>query len=906
MNSKTPEPLSSWQSRHAWILIISLGLAALAPALTAFFLYQSFRDQIIENLQKDGRRIARHMASTLDIEAVDRDYPRTPEHFKSGLETLMRDMGVYKAMMYRPDGLTIFSTDASDIGQKSTRDAFYADVVEKGSVHSRLETTQAGAQDAAMPARMVEVYVPVVRGTQVAQVFEICFDITGELEQLKMQAVRHSISALLASGILFVFLVWAVQNLWRSESVALRLEAKSRAVMEQASDALLIFAPTGTLRETNTSARALLQSHLTGRTGAKVEDILGVQAAHVFAALTPGASEVLEISLGQKDETLLELEASFKRLLDGRVLVSCRDVTQRKAATRAQLKNKEDEVELLAMAMEHSTEGVTITDAQANILKINPAFTAITGYEAQEVVGRNPRILQSGRQDPAFYQAMWAQLRATGHWQGDIWNLRKSGQAYPQRMSINSIKDERGEVVHYVAVFHDITERKETEARIRFQAHHDALTGLPNRALLKDRLERAFLRASRNAAKVAVLFMDLDGFKHVNDALGHAAGDELLTEAARRLGAALRQEDTLARLGGDEFVAVLEDLKDADLALAAAKRILQALAKPFLVRDTTFYVTVSIGLSFYPEDSQDVETILKHADLAMYRAKAQGKNGWQLFTPSLHDTVLKRTLLDQDLRRAVAEDEFFLVYQPKFHLLTRAVVGMEALVRWRTPGGRIIGPTEFIPMAEENLLIEQIGHMVLLKACKQILAWKRIGLNGFNLSVNVSPVQLRRSGLPAQIQAVLSASDMEPGLLELEITETAITHDVEASVQPIKQLTAMGVHVSIDDFGTGYSSFSALKRFPISTLKIDRSFVSDIATDPGNAAIVSAILSMAKNLGLKVVAEGVETLEQFEFLKARNCDFVQGYLFSPPVLAEDIPVLLQQDVFLKEKNPVTV
>jgi diguanylate cyclase (GGDEF)-like protein/PAS domain S-box-containing protein len=567
-----------------------------------------------------------------------------------------------------------------------------------------------------------------------------------------------------------------------------------------------------------------------------------------------------------------------------RLVGAVQDITERRQS--------EEHMRLLARVFENTVEGILVTDAQGVILMVNPAFTSITGYQESEAVGRSPAFLSSGRHSREFYRKMWASLAEKGHWQGEIWNRRKNREAFPEWLTITALSDHQGRTTHYVGVFHDITEVKRSEARITHQAYHDALTGLPNRALFNDRLQMALHHAQRNQLGLGVLFMDLDNFKNINDSLGHAMGDRLLQSVAKRLSRWVREEDTVARLGGDEFIMLLQSIEDPDYAVHVAQRILESIAAPFRVGDQELYITASLGITLFPHDGRDLETLVSNADMAMYRAKEGGRNSYKLFTPAMNAQVVQRMALESALRGALQRQEFEVYYQPKVDLASGEVVGVEALLRWNRPGVGLVSPDEFIPVAEETGLIVPMGEWVLRAACAQARRWQEEGHPGLQVAVNLSPRQFQQRNLVSTVQAILAETGLEPWHLELEITENVVMQSVEEAIVTLRQLSNLGVQLSMDDFGRGYSSLYYLKRFPMNALKIDRSFVRDIVHDADDASIVDTIISMSRSLNLKVVAEGVETQEQLAFLREHRCDLMQGFLFSHPLPVPDLGRLL--------------
>ncbi len=523
---------------------------------------------------------------------------------------------------------------------------------------------------------------------------------------------------------------------------------------------------------------------------------------------------------------------------------------------------KERQLILAASVLENTVEGITITDQNGVIQKVNPAFTSITGYTAAEAIGKTPRILKSDKHDDAFYEKMWSKLLTTGGWSGEIWNRRKNGDAYPEWLSINSIKDSYGKITHFVAIFHDISEVKQGEEKLKYQAHHDTLTGLPNRQLFNDRLEMALAFAKRHGQKVA----------------------DILKEC-------VRLEDTVARLGGDEFMIILQDIESENNAVETARRILSEFAHPISIHENDFFINASIGITIYPDDGDDVLTIVKNADLAMYRVKETGKNSYQLFTKTMNDRVQNRVNMERELRKSINDNDFEVYYQPKVSLLTGRITGSEALIRWNK-NGNMISPMEFIPVAEDTGHIISIGRWVLRKACEDTVRLHRGGFPHLTVAVNLSARQFRDETLIDSVCDILKETGLPPQNLELEITENTVMEDIQTTIIYLAKLVEKGIRISIDDFGTGYSSLSYLKKFPISILKIDRSFIKDIPDDTDDIVISESIISLAKSLNLMVVAEGTETEEQIKFCREKGCDEVQGYYFSKPVRIEEYADML--------------
>ena len=546
----------------------------------------------------------------------------------------------------------------------------------------------------------------------------------------------------------------------------------------------------------------------------------------------------------------------------------------------------ENELQIYREIFLNTIEGITVTDADAKIVAVNPAFTQITGYSIDEAIGRNPSLLRSAHHDEAFFKQMWDRLTKHGAWSGEIWNRHKDGSVCAVWLGISAIRNAAGETTNYIGVFRDITEAKEQEERIRFLAYHDALTSLANRSLLMDRLQRSLLRLHREKSQVAVIFIDLDNFKTINDSLGHAVGDQLLVAFAHRLGKIMRSGDSLARLGGDEFVVVIEgDLGPARINLFAS-RVFGLLEKPFRVGDHDLHVTMSMGITVAPFDGDDVETLLKNADMAMYRAKGGGKNNYCYYQPEMDAEVRRWHRIHSEIRNGIERDEFRVFFQPKVNPATGRAFGMEALARWITADGEVIGPNEFIRVAEEAGLIEQLDRIILEQACRHTLAWLNAG-HDLRVSVNLSPRHFQAEDLPDRIDDILKATGFPPDHLELEITETAVMADVERSRSHMEDLSRRGIALAIDDFGRGYSSLSYISAFPVDVLKVDKKFVDGILVDERESALVETIIHMAKRIGIKVVAEGVEEAEQVRFLLGLGCEGIQGYYYSRP-LAPDV------------------
>jgi len=559
------------------------------------------------------------------------------------------------------------------------------------------------------------------------------------------------------------------------------------------------------------------------------------------------------------------------------------DITERLSA--------EEKLRINAKVFESSRDGIVITDQDNKIISVNNAFTKITGYEPEEAIGNNPRMLASGNLAESFYRAMWESVNIVGYWQGEVINHRKNGEVYTQWLSISTIKDTDGKVTQHIGIITDISERKIAEERIQFLSNFDLLTNLPNKSLLNDRVTLALAAAKRQKSTVTLMFLDLDRFKLINESLGPTIGDRVVKELAERLVNYMRPEDTVCRQGGDEFILLLPNT-DAEGAAHVAKKLLDIVAQPFNFNGQKIVLTASIGIAAYPQDGENFEQLSQSADAALYRAKYEGRNNFQFFALQMHEQAHDILLLESELRNAIEHQEFLLYYQPQYDSKTSKIVGLEALIRWQHPERGMVSPALFIPIAEESGLITEIGDWVLRTAVNQLATWQEAGLEAVPVAVNLSVVQFHQDTLYSSVCQILRDTKVDPSMLELELTEGIAMEDSERTLNVLNQLNSLGVRLSIDDFGTGYSSLSYLKKFKIDKLKIDQSFVRGIGSHPQDAAIITAIISMAKSLSFKTIAEGVETQEQLNFLIQHGCDEIQGYYFSKPIPSNEVTKLL--------------
>lgn len=611
-----------------------------------------------------------------------------------------------------------------------------------------------------------------------------------------------------------------------------------------------------------------------------------------YAARRSGEPYLVEYRLQMHDGNIKHLRERGKFYLDEsgepvRAIGTVIDITQLKLAT--------DKLIHATTVLNQTGEGVMVADTEGNLVDVNPAFERITGYLRDEVIGRNPRFLKSGRHEPRYYRKMWRSILRHGHWRGEVWSRRKNGELFAELLRINTIKDSNGKVTGYVGISSDITERKNSEERLNFLAYHDTLTGLPNRILLNERLEQSLLRAQRRQEKLAVIFIDLDHFKKVNDSLGHLAGDELLIQMGERLPQPLRAFDLVARISGDEFAVVMEDIGHIDNVINVVEKLMVVFEIPFWVASTQVNMTASLGISIYPQDGTTAEELLRNADSAMYQSKDLGRSTYNFYTSELTEKATEHLFLDNALRGALDREEFSLVYQPQVKLATAKIIGLEVLLRWHHDELGPMSPSKFIPIAETSGQIREIGAWVLETSCRQAVRWLDKGLKFGRIAVNVSGVQFRTGDFVTIVKSILERTRMPPQMLELEVTESFVMEHKSSVVGQLMELQALGIEIAIDDFGTGYSSLSYLKRLPVNKLKIDKTFIDEVPDNANDVAITEAVIVMSRAIGLGSLAEGIETEEQNQALIAKGCQFGQGYLFSRPLPAELVEKLLSDE-----------
>jgi len=543
----------------------------------------------------------------------------------------------------------------------------------------------------------------------------------------------------------------------------------------------------------------------------------------------------------------------------------------------------EEKGQLAASVFENTQDGIIITDVDTNIISVNPAFEHITGYSAGEAIGKKLSFIHSKKQSEKFYQDMWQEINNRGFWRGELWNQRKNGSSFPQWLTISAVKNDSGQTLSYVSVFSDISAIKKSEQRLTWMAYHDPLTNLANRTLFSERLGHGIARASRDNTLLAVIFLDFDNFKHINDSMGHKTGDEFLIGVAKRLNGILRESDTLARFGGDEFTLLIENYKCLSEINNITQKITQSFKKPFIVDGNEIYISISMGISIFPNNGNDADTLLRNADSAMYRAKKSGGGCLNFYTSELTESARKRILVETGIRKAIKNNELQLHFQPQFDALNNELIGAEALVRWHSPDMGEMSPGLFIPIAEESSVINELGAWVMEEACKQTARWMKMNFNSFRIAVNISVRQIQQTDFVKQVMDILESTGLPGDKLELEVTEGVVLHAAET--QCLRRLRERGISISIDDFGTGYSSLSYLRDLPVDRLKIDQSFVRDIGRNQRDEAIVRAVIAMGHAHGLEITAEGVEEFEQQEFLRNEGCNELQGYLLGKPMPA---------------------
>ncbi|HEY8035588.1 MAG TPA: EAL domain-containing protein [Methylobacter sp.] len=727
-----------------------------------------------------------------------------------------------------------------------------------------------------------------------------------EIEKLRLANLKQERQILVITQSMDVMLCESEQQKVKLQHRANQQQELNRfvdRVMDTMEDLLFVIDTEGRIRRLNSGVERELGFTEVELLGTCIDDLLSLSeqqhlAGHLPTLPWPVRSVLLETIrlngyytgehelLGKNQDSskaIYWLKSSLLHSEQGKLegaVVTALNITE--------LKNRETRLRLSAKVFENSSEAIFITDPKGTIMEVNAAFCEITGYERHEVLGRNPRVLKSNLHDRPFYKGLWHSLLNEGEWKGEIWDRRKNGEFCPMLLSINAVTDQLGQLTHYVAISTDISHQKQTELELKQLAYYDVLTDLPNRFLFKDRFEHEIRLAQRNNARLALFFLDLDHFKNVNDSLGHWAGDSLLKIIAARIQNCLRKTDTVARMGGDEFTIILPGLVGITDATELARKLVDVTTMPVQIKDYTAFVGVSIGIAIFPDDGDDFDTLTKHADTAMYAAKAKGRGMFQYFEAGMNEAAHQRLSLENALRRAIEQEEFQLYYQPKADSALSRITGAEALIRWKRPGFGIVPPDRFIAIAEETALIIPLGKWILKTACLQANEWAN-KQEGFRIAINLSPLQLLADDFIVILDQILDETCTNPEWIELEVTESLVMHNIEKATERLQQIRARGIHIAMDDFGTGYSSLSYLQKLPIQTLKIDRSFILAYNDDPASseAAFIKTIVSLGQVLNMKVVAEGIETESQLTLLRSYGCDEIQGYYLSPPLPADE-------------------
>ncbi len=674
----------------------------------------------------------------------------------------------------------------------------------------------------------------------------------------------------------------------KTEQALNNSEKKFRKLIQSAPEAMVFVDPQGKIVLVNDQMKKMFGYEEVEMKGKAVEmlislnhiDHAGLRAdffANASIKAMKGGAELLAV---HKDDHEFPVAVNLSQIAteDGLVVcVAVRDITENKKT--------EQQLRLWAEILKNSGEGMFVTDVEANIILTNDSFVRISGYSTEEIIGQKPSLFKSDRHGREFYQRMWNSLRQTGYWQGEIWDRRKDGTVYPKWSTISRVIDDKQKVTHYIAIFNDITDRKKAEDRIRYLAFYDDLTGLPNRSLLQDRLQSAIEHAKRFEEKLAVMFMDLDNFKIINDSLGHSAGDDLLQQVGKRLEGICRSSDTISRFGGDEFVIILPSSEHPLHAVHVAERVAQALNTSFDINGFSLRMTASIGICLYPEDGGDVDSLIRNADVAMNNIKENGRGNYRFYSMELNAMAAERLSLINDLRLALEQNEFVLHYQPKVNAISGKMTGVEALLRWNHPKKGMVPPLAFIAELEETRLIIPVSEWILQEVCRQQREWAQMGLGQISVAVNISAVQFQQPAFLETIKAFIGTCETWQ-CIEFEVTEGVVLKNPAEAIEIMEKLKDMGLLLSLDDFGTGFSSLSYLRRLPIDKLKIDQTFVREMMGNPKDIVIIKAILDLSKGLNLKTIAEGVETEEQLSILRSMGCDEIQGYYFAKPMPGE--------------------
>jgi diguanylate cyclase (GGDEF)-like protein/PAS domain S-box-containing protein len=891
---------------------------ATATALTLFYRHTTTQ-QLIELNESNYLDLTQTIVNTLwpsyrtflkDAESLSKEelaYHPTSGALHEDVLSMLHGLPVLKIKIFSPYGKTVFSSDSEQNGEVKSPGYPGRIVANTGKVFSKIahnEKIKTITGSYVSDRDVLSSYYPIraETGKRVENVIEIYTDVTDTLAVIehKQFVVAGVVLVILSLFyiILYVFISRAEKILLHQRNEyhhATGLSSRLGRLLDRTTNEIYIFDSTDyKFIQVNQGALENLGYNMEEMSEMHPWDLKPQFSREEFLAyiesLDNGGLQQMNFETvhERKDGSVypVEVRLQLSHAEEPPVYVAMvLDISERKQSER--------DLRKLSSAIEQSYNSVVITDPEGKVEYVNPKFTELTGYTAAEVLGKKPDFWQSGDTAGGIYAGLWETIQGGNDWHGELKNRKKDGTSYWVAESISPLRDESGEITHYICMLQDITYQKDAKDQLNYLAHYDSLTRLPNRRLLGDRLLQAMKDSDRNERLLAVMFIDLDHFKNVNDSLGHEAGDILLREASTRLKKCVRENDTVARLGGDEFTLILNGLNHANNAVNVAEKVLEEFSWPFHINNLSLCVTVSIGITMYPFDNNNVEGILRNADTAMYHAKNAGRNNFKFYNHEMTARAEKRLAMENELRQALKRGEFVLHYQPQINTRSGRIEGMEALVRWQQPERGLIGPNEFISIAEEAGLIVPIGEWVLREACRRNRDLQVSGLDPISVSVNVSASQFRDPNLVEMVDHVLKDTGLEPSLLNLEITESMLMSDVDNAARVLKELSGLGVTIAIDDFGTGYSSLSYLKRFPISTLKIDRSFVRDIPENKDDMLIIRAIISMANGLGINTVAEGVETREQLNFLKFHKCNLIQGFYFNKPLAYDDLVALLR-------------
>ncbi len=893
------------------MLFIASAIVLILPVIAFLIIYPLFTGFVHEEVKNDSIKFTNHFVSLVfpEIQEISRDINTAV--FKETLTLHAKDFDVQKIKLFSPAGEVVYSSNPEDIGTFN-KNSYFLESVAKGKHYSVIvKKDRKTLEGQTFGVDVVETYVPIIKAGRFMGAFEIYMDITERKTMLDRLIIR-SFLLLFSAALGLLLLVFAIfistkkgiDRLHQAEKSLKGSEEKYNKLFQHSSDAIFLHDPGGNILDVNQKALDLL--------GYQKEELLSLR----IPDLHPASSFELSQQAVQKimEQGIINFEIPFIRKsgnafiaevssslfeISGRQVIQniVRDITEKKITEEQMIKSHRT----LETIIDSIPYGIAIIDMDQKIVGLNNAALALSGFASKaDLIGNkcNKTLCPADEGKCPIIDLKEEVNRS------ERTLLTKDGRKVPILKTVVPVDLEGTPVL--LEAFIDITDRKEAEEKIRFLAYYDNLTGLPNNRFSKELLIRSINQIQRNKKMVAVLLIDIDNFKRINDSLGHAVGDQLLQEVGRRLESSVRKTDgigrsdtaeipdTVARVGGDEFLLFLNEISSVHDVVNVVRRILRDMTRPYILTGNEVFVTASIGIALCPSDGDDADTLIKHADIAMYEAKDIGRNNYQFYSDAMNTNTLEQLAIENDLRKALEREEFQVFYQPKLNIQSSGIVGVEALIRWKHPVRGMVSPAKFIPLAEETGLIIPIGEWVLRTACKQVRAWQKAGLMPLTVSVNLSGRQFEQRNLLETVVLALNSAGLESRFLELEITESTIMRNPEKAIATINEFKSLGIKISLDDFGTGYSSLNYLRKIPLNTLKIDRSFVMHIPTNPSDVAIVKATISLAHNLGLRVVAEGVETELQRDFLKEHECDAMQGYLFSPPVPPEQIPGLLSK------------